>query len=229
MKFRLFPFLLSLFVLSGVNYAQTQPLPSGFQSWNEVQLVLPLKRTRDSAGKGIDKITATFVGNLRIGRNNLDFLDNRVGATVDFRINKFVSLLTGVLYRKDETTINRQRYETRLTTGVVFSKSFRGFSFRNRNMFEYRLRNSRNDTNLYRNRIQVSYPLKIKNKEIFAPFISEEGYLDLNSHKWVQNEFYAGITRRLNPRTTIDFAYIRSDTQPVNVNGLSVSLKMRLR
>ncbi len=220
MKIRLLLIFSSIFLFSNIVYSQTAPLNSEFQSWNEVQLILPLVRAKDAKGKSFDKVTATFNGVLRIGRKNLDFLDNRAGATIDFRVNKFVSLLTGVLYRKDEIVKNRRRFETRLDFGVVFSKSWRGFSFRDRNMFEHRFRNSRNDTNLYRQRIQVSHPLKFDGKEIFSPFISEEGYRDLHLNKWIQNEFFAGATRKINRKTSIDLAYVRVDAQPVNATDL---------
>jgi hypothetical protein len=218
-----------IFLCFAAARAQTPSLPSEFQSWNETQLILPLKYGKDAKEKKIDKITATFSGIVRIGRSNLDFLDNRAGVTIDFRLNRYVSVFTGAVYRKDETTKNVRRYETRFSTGATFSKTFYGFSFRDRNMYEHRFRNSRADLNLYRQRIQVSRPVKFNKKEIFTPFISEEGYYDLQAKTWIQNEFYAGITRRINQRTSIDIAYIRSDTRPVNVNGLSLNLKIRLR
>ena len=124
---------------------------------------------------------------------------------------------------------NRPRYETRFDTGVTFSAVWRGFSFRDRNMFEHRFRISRNDTNLYRQRIQISYPIKNKNKELFAPFISEEGYYDLQQRKWVANEFFVGITRKLNKKISIDLAYVRNDNSPLKINGVSLGLKIKLR
>ncbi len=218
-----------VFLFSVAVFSQSAPLPSQFQSWNEVQLIVPLVRSKDAKGKSIDKVTATFNGILRVGRSNLDFLDNRMGATIDFRVNRYLSLFTATLYRKDELAVNARRYETRFNVGAAFSKTWRDFSFRDRNMFEHRFRNGRNDLNLYRQRIQVSRPVKYKEKELFAPFVSEEGYYDLDSKTWIQNEFYAGITRRLNQKTSIDIAYLRSDSRPVNVNGISLNLKIRLR
>ncbi len=203
MKLQLLFIFLAISLCSNITFAQTSHLNSEFQSWNEIQLILPVITGKDSNGKSFDKITVNFNGILRIGRRNLDFLDNRIGTSIDFRINKFVSLTTGVIYRKDELTKNRQRFETRLSAGVAFSKSWRGFTFRNRTLLEHRLRNSRNDSNLYRNRIQVNYAIRLKNKELFSPYISEEGYLDLQSGDWVQNEIFAGLTRKINPHTTI--------------------------
>jgi hypothetical protein len=222
------PIVFSLLLFSQTSFSQTS-LPSEFQSWNEVQLILPLVRGKDAKEKTIDKLTATFTGNLRIGRKNWDFLDNRISTTLDFRVNKYFGLMTSILYRKDELIKNRRSYETRLDAGFVVSKTWKNFTFKDRNMFEHRFRNSRVDANLYRNRIIVSYPIRIREKEIFSPFISEEGYFELKLKKWVQNEFFAGISRKLTPKITLDLAYIRNDALPVNVNGFATSLKIKLR
>lgn len=218
-----------VFLFSIAAFSQSTPLPSQFQSWNEVQLNVPLVRSKDAKGKSIDKVTATFTGTLRIGRSNLDFLDNRAGVTLDFRVNRYLSVFGAALCRKDEIVANTRRYETRLDVGATFSKTWRNFSVRNRIMFERRVRSGRADLNLYRQRIQVNYPIKYKEKELFSPFISEEGYYDLQTKTWIQNEFYAGITRRINQKTSIDIAYIRNDARPVNVNGISLTLKIKLR
>lgn len=218
-----------VFLCVSAGFSQTAPLPSQFQSWNEVQLIVPLVQGKDAKDKTVDKITATFNGILRIGRNNLDFLDNRTSVTLDFRVNKYLSLLTGVLYRKDEIVKNTRRYETRFDVGATLFKTWRDFSFRDRNMYEHRFRNGRADANFYRNRLQISHPVKFNKREIFSPFISEEGYYDLQGKLWQLNEFFAGITRRINRRTTIDIAYIRADFRPVNVNGISVNLKIKFR
>ncbi len=229
MKTRFLLFLSIILFCSSFTYSQTPVKDSVFQSWNEVQLILPVVTRKDAKGKNFDRATASFNGVLRIGRKNLDFLDNRIGVTIDFRVNKYVSMVTGALYRKDELAVNRRNFETRFNIGAVFSKTWRGFTFRDRNMYEHRFRNSRSDTNLYRQRFQVSYPIKREKKDFFAPFISEEGYYDLRLCKWVQNEFFVGVTRKINPKTSIDLAYIHSDNQLVNVNGVSINLKIRLR
>ena len=137
--------------------------------------------------------------------------------------------MTGTLYRKDELVVNRRNYETRLDFGLVASKIWKKITVKDRNMYEHRFRNSRADTNLYRSRLNISYPIKLKEKEIFSPFITDEGYFDLKTKKWTQNEFLAGITRKFTPKISLDLAYIRNDSSPTNVNGLSTSLKIKLR
>ena len=225
-----FLFILPIIFASCIaGFSQTAPLPSKFQSWNEVQLIVPLVRSKDAKGKSIDRLTATFNGTLRIGRKNLDFLDNRAGVAIDWRINRYFSILTGGSYRRDELVVNVRRFETRFNTGVNFSETWRKISFRDRNLYEHRFRNGRADLDVYRQRIQASYSFKRGGKELFAPFVSEEGFYDLHLKTWFRNEFYIGITRKLSKKTALDIAYIRNDTRPVNVNGISLNLKIRLR
>ena len=221
--------LVFIFLCSVAGGAQTAALPSRFQSWNEVDLIVPIARGADAKGKTIDKLTATFLGVARVGRSGFDLLDDRAGATFDYRLSRHFSVFSAVLYRRDELIKNVRRYETRLDAGATISETLHSFTVRDRSEFEHRFRNNRADLNLYRNRIQINYPIKQGEKELFSPFISEEGYYDFASKTFITNEFFAGITRRLNPQTSIDIAYIRADTRPTNVNGLSLNLKIKLR
>ena len=63
MKFFLFTLPFIIFLFSGNLSAQR--LDTKFQSWNEIQVTLPLKKAKDSKGKSYDKVTAVFTGNLR--------------------------------------------------------------------------------------------------------------------------------------------------------------------
>jgi hypothetical protein len=209
--------------------SQSAPLPSAFQSWNEVQLIAPLVRSKKADGKTNDKITAIFNGTFRFGRKSFDFIDARAGMMLDVRVNKYFSILAGGLYRREEIVKNVPRYETRIQTGANFSAKRGNFTFRDRNLYERRFRSRRRDLNVYRQRIQISYSVKRGDKELFAPFISEEGYYDLNLKTWFSNEFYVGISRTLSKKTSLDIAYVRNDTRPVNVNGLSLTLRIKLR
>ena len=75
----------------------------------------------------------------------------------------------------------------------------------------------------------MSFPLKHDGKVVFSPFLSEEAFYDFHANRVNNNELFLGITRRLSSRTDLDIAYIRNDTAPANVNGLSLNLKITLR
>ena len=75
----------------------------------------------------------------------------------------------------------------------------------------------------------VSHPIKYKEKVLFSPFVSEEGYYEISSRKWTQNELFLGITRQLSKSTALDIAYLRNDSKPAPVNGLALTLKITVR
>ena len=209
--------------LTGVS----QDRSSVFQSWNEVQLIVPVVRSTDAEGNSVDKITAIFGGIARFGRD--DVTDARAGIELNFRANKHLTLVTSALYRGDEVVENVQQFETRLDVGATFSATWKQVSFRDRNLFEYRVRSGRNDINVYRHRFQASFPVKHNGKILFSPFLSEEVFYDLSANSYNSNELFLGVTRRLSSRTELDIAYIRNHTNPANVNGLSLNLKITLR
>jgi len=175
----------------------------------------------------VDKMTAIFFGIARFGRD--DITDARAGLELHFRANKYLTFVTGALYRRDEVVENTRQYETRLDVGATFSTNWKQVSFRDRNFYEYRVRSGRNDISVYRNRLQVSVPVKHNGKVLFSPFLSEEVFYDLSTNRYNSNELFLGVTRRLSSRSELDVAYIRNHTSPANVNGLSLNLKINLR
>jgi Protein of unknown function (DUF2490) len=204
---------------------------SEFQEWNEVQLIYPLLQDKDAKGKTIDRITATFSGITRLGQDHLSaFVDNRAGLTLDFRANKFVHVYGAYQYRSDESLPGPRGYEQRLSAALGLEKTWEKFTFKERNMYEHSFRANRVDSNRYRQRFQASYSITDKDKkELFAPYVSEEGYWDLDAHSWARNEFYVGITKKFNKHFSADFFYIRLDTLPVNANGIGTTLKFKLK
>ena len=227
------PCFRSFLVLCGVLLVGTltgfsQDRPSVFQSWNEVQLIVPVARFTNSEGRSVNKVTVIFNGIARFGRS-VDLTDGRLGVEFNFRANKHLTFVTSALYRNDEVVDNARHVEARLAVGPTFSATWKNISFRDRNLYEYRVRRGRNDISVYRQRLQVSFPLKHNGKILFSPFLSEEAFYDFSAGRFNNNELFLGVTRRLNPRTELDIAYIRNDTNPANVNGLSLNLKITLR
>ena len=206
---------------------QAQDRPSVFQWWNEVQLIVPVVRFTDGRGKTVNKVTTIFSGVARVGRGEL--IDGRLGVEMDFRAGGHVTLITSVLERTDELVDNHQHSEIRIAGGATFSFLAKEFSFRDRNLYERRARAGRNDISVYRQRLQISHPLRHNGKILFSPFLSEEAFYDMSVNRVNNNELFLGVTRRLNRRTDLDIAYIRNDISPANANGLSLALKIALR
>lgn len=222
---KIFFILLTLLVFSTAIAAQT----SDTQFWNDLQLIIPLKTSKDSKNKKINDVVLNLDGILRLGRNVSYPVDSRFAATLDFRVNNFLKVSTGYVYQRLEQIPQRKIFQTRLSVAANLEKKYDLFSFRHRSQFEYRFLNSRPNTEVYRPRFQVAYSLKHNEKEIFAPFVSAEPFYDFKQHKWFRKEFYAGISKKLAPRVSLDVYYIRVNTKPVNVNALGTILKIKLR
>lgn len=223
MKF--FLLVITFFIFSTDIIAQT----SDSQWWNDAQLIVPLKIGRDKNNKKFDKIVLNLDGIVRLGRDVSFPVDSRFAAGVDFRVNKFLKISPGYLYQRFEQIPRQRSYETRLSLAANLEKKFDLLTLRHRSMFEYKFRNSRPDTETYRARFQAAYSLKRREKEIFAPFVSEERFYDFQQRKWNRNEFYAGITRKLTPKVSLDVFYIRLDSTTVDANALGTTLKIRIR
>ena len=110
-------------------------------------------------------------------------------------------------------------------------KKFKKFSIRDRNLIEYRFRNSRSDSVRYRNRFQISYPVLKKGKEYFTPYAMDEVFYDFQAKAWTRNEFTAGISKKINSHLTAEFFYLLRNNKGNTlkyVNVFGVNLKIRV-
>src|SRR5204863_10198964 len=96
---RLYYLVLPIVLFGGSFSALCQDRPSVFQSWNEVQLIVPLIRSEDAGGRSVDKVTAIFNGIARFGRAEL--VDGRLGAEMDYRANQYLTRVASALERRD--------------------------------------------------------------------------------------------------------------------------------
>lgn len=231
MKKRLTLLVTIFFCLTLTDFAQQSPYTRDFQIWNNVQITVPISKGKDRKNKPFDKIDLVLDGTVRLGRNGAYPVDDRFGAALDFRVNQYFKVSPGYLYQRFEEVPHQKTYESRLTIAGTFEKRFADFTFRHRSMFEYRLRNSRPNTEVYRARFQVSHPVRFHDKEIFAPFISEEPYYDFGAKLWNRNEFFAGVSKKLNKNLATDVFYVNQFGKvglPRVVSGIGVNFKIRI-
>lgn len=222
-------FLTALFSFAA--FSQTAPPESDFQFWNETQLQIPLVKTKDNKGKEVEKITLFINGTLRVGENYKRFVDERIGFGFDFKINKYLTLTPSYLYRAEQPFGNRKAYESRFRFAGTLENKWSRFSLKDRNLVEYRMRNSRSDSVRYRNKLQINVPVVKNKKELFTPFIADEVFYDFQLKKWARNEVSAGISKKFTPNFSADFYYLyRRDSPAVwkNVHALGINLKFKI-
>jgi hypothetical protein len=216
---------LLLFVCSSSLYAFAQapratPVPrDDTQSWNEVQITVPLK-------KWVDLVAS---GQLRLGRNLTDFVDERGGMGLVFKVNQYLSLSPGYLHIATQPTSSRKAFENRLNFAATVQFPLGRFTVTDRNLFERRLR-SPVDSTRYRNRIQIATPLPFKRAKLNL-YLAEEVFYDWSVTDWVRNRVSAGVTRKMNKNLTLDLYYLRQNdgrSRPGDLHVVGTVFRVRL-
>jgi Protein of unknown function (DUF2490) len=136
------------------------------QSWNEVQITIPIMK----------KLNGIVIGTLRIGRNISRPVDERIGFQFSYKANKYFTFASGFVYRAAQPFVNRKNYETRYLAGVTATLPIGKYSLSNRNLYEYRFLNSRRNNWDYRNRTQIDREITIRKTKI-KPFVFAEFFM----------------------------------------------------
>lgn len=201
------------------------------QFWHETQMDFSLKKTNDDSGETIDKLSFFLNGNLRAGSNISRFEDERIGFGFNYKLNKHVSFTPSYLYIAQQPASGGRRYESRLRFAVNVEKSWSRFSIDDRNLVEYRFRNSGADSVRYRNRLKFLYPVKKNKKELFVPFAANEIFYDFQAKNFSRNEFSVGLSRKLSSNVTTDFFYLLQTNKsgsPKQLNVFGINLKIKI-
>ncbi len=226
MKLKLTLWLVVSFISTPSAFAQK---PTEAQIWTNADFVFGLVKGKDAKGKSFDKVSLTLTGIVRIGDKLSRSVDERVSATLDFRLNKYFNLTTGYLHQRAEPLKNSRNEESRFILALTGNKRTKDFNFRAREQLDYKFRNGRNDNQNYRSLFQVNYFLKRNKKDVLSPFVSNEFYFDSLTKSVVRNEFRAGINKNFTKVFSADFYYIKLYTKVINADGLGIGLKFKLR
>ncbi|MBX7174365.1 MAG: DUF2490 domain-containing protein [Pyrinomonadaceae bacterium] len=222
--------ILLFYIFSFPVFSQNLP-KSDTQWWNDVTITKPLIKSKDSKGKEFDRFSIFFNGTLRFGNHLKTAIDERVGFGFDIKVNHFLTLTPSYLYRSNKPNLSVREYESRFRFAATLEKKFAKFSIKDRNLIEYRMRNSHADSTRYRNKFTFTVPILKDKKELFAPFVADEPYYDFSIKHWSRNEFSAGITKKFTNNFTGDFYYLRQDNRsgtPKAVNAVGMSFKIKL-
>ena len=222
----IFIFFLFTLTISAQNLPQTD-----FQSWNDVTFTKPIVKAKDSKNKSYDKFSVFFSGTMRFGNKVQNITDQRAGFGFDFKANPFITFTTSYTYVVSRPKVTTHDYENRLGFAATFEKKFGKIGLKDRNLVEYRIRNSKADSTRYRNKFTFSYDIAKDKKTLFTVFATVEPHYDFTSESWNRNESFFGITRKFTKNLSTDFFYIRQDNKsglPKAINGIGVSFKVKL-
>ncbi len=227
-------FLATLVGAGNAAFAQTVTPPrDDLQFWNETQLIAPL-------GKQTDLIV---IGVLRVGRDFSRPVDERIGAGVAFKPNKYLTLMPTYLYVDQQPFDGRRIREHRLVMNVTGKLKLGEFTFTDRNLIERRARQSERDFTVYRNRLQIDHPTHIGAFK-FKPFIADEVWystqqrpgsgqpIHSNRQGWFRNRISAGIIKQFGDHFQAEFFYLRQHdglSRPGEVHALGTLFRVYLK
>jgi hypothetical protein len=207
-------------VLFCASAAAAQQVPQDdTQIWNDVQITVPVNK----------KVDLTFNGTLRIGRDVTHPVDERAGVGLSFKVGKYVTLAPNYTYIAAQPAAGRKSYESRLSFAATLRKQFEKLVISDRNTFERRMFNSKDDVTRYRNRLQFEYPVKIKGFGLRL-FASDEVFYDWGADAWVRNRITAGGSRAINRRFTLELYYMRQNdgrSRPGDLHVIGSTYRIR--
>ncbi len=216
-----------MMILSGFTaFSQTLPPRDDNQFWNETQVIKP-------TGKNKELIV---IGVLRTGRDFARPVDERIGAGLNFKLNKQLSIIPTYVYVDQQPYDGRRIQEHRLVLNATVKFNAGGFAFMDRNLLERRVRHSSADFTVYRNRLQLDHPARIGSFN-FKPFIADEIWYSTQTSNgkdlgWFRNRLSAGIIKQFGERFSADIFYLRQNdgvSFPGNVHAIGTLFKIYLR
>lgn len=224
MKFVRCLFITVLLVFtSNAASAQNNPPREDNQFWHETQLVKHLNEDKTKS--------LLILGILRTGRDFRRPVDERIGAGMMFKLNKYLTFTPFYLYTDQQPFAGRHINEHRLVAELTIKVPLGKFTFTDRNRYERRVRHRERDFGVYRNRLFIDHPAKI-GSFAFKPFVGAE-YWYANqttsaAKDWLRMRYFAGINKQLTPQLYGEVFYLRQDdglARPGNLHGVGTLLR----
>lgn len=190
------------------------------QSWNDVQLTVPIN-------KQFDFYTA-LTG--RFGENVTRLNEGRIAVGVIYKPNKALSFQPFYWFISARNARGEFLREHRFNLRAGYRFPFKRFGLSHRSGFEYRRRAPRNS---WRYRPSLTFekdiPKKIIPKAKF--FVTEEVFYDSTLNRFSRNRFTVGVTKTLTEKLALDVYYLRQNdgfSRPGDLNVVGTSWKVRL-
>ena len=201
--------------------AQSRVPETDNQSWNDVQLTIPMTKKVDFLLQTTWRFGGNFFGTA---------VDERWGAGFNYKLSKYVTLNELYFHREAKPPNGKQEHEERLSFGATFQGPIGNFTLSDRNWFERRWREPQVDSWRYRNRVRLEHPFKIE-KTKFVWFISDEVFYDWSVRDWVRNRAAIGAGHTFNKHFAGELYYLRQNdgrSKPGDINVIGTTLRFKL-
>ncbi len=200
--------------------AQAPPLvpQDDVQSWNDVQLTVPI-------AKKVDFWTSIT---MRFGKDVSRLNDARFGIGFIYKPHKQFSFQPYYVSVKARDSRGRFREEHRLSFRATYKFPIKKFGLIHKSLYEYRIRST---GNLWQYRPALTFEKEIK----FIPkakfYVTEEVFYFSNLKKFSRNRFSVGINKTLSKKLSVDIFYLRQNdgnSRPGDIHAIGTSWKIHL-
>lgn len=205
-------------ILSATASSQTDD--SDFQSWNDLQVTIPITKKLDIYTAG----TIQFGGNL----SNVD--NTRFSAGIAVKPVKHFSISPFMTFISRRNRNGNYRYEYRFVLRGGYKFDFEHFSLSHRSQIEYRFRPG---TNTWRYRPSITFEKPLPKS--FVPglklFVTDEPFYDSASGRFSRNRISAGFNKTLNKKTSLDVYFLHQGdnfSSPGSINVIGTALKITI-
>lgn len=212
--------LLTTASLTASSAAQTSSDDEDLQSWNDLQITVPLKK----------KVDLVLQAQVRLGGNVQRFIEGRGGIGVVWNISKTFSFSPSYAYVESRGSGNVFRTEHRVALRGTYKFPFKKFGLSHRSQLEFRFRASGNSWR-YRPSLTIEKALPEK----FIPgakiYLTEEPFYVSTTGKFSRNRISIGLNKNVNKNLALDIYYLRQNdgySHPGDLNVIGTVWKVRL-
>lgn len=200
--------------------AQTAPDDTDIQSFNDLQLTVPLSKSFDFY---------TSVG-VRFDRNVSRFFDGRFALGVAWKPTKSLTILPFYWNINARNSRGKFRQENRFTLRTTYRLPIKSFGLIHRSTYEYR---SRPTGSTWRYRPALTFEKALPKKIIPNAkfFFGDEIFYDSAIKKFSRNRFSIGINKTLNKNLSVDVYYMRQNdgyAHPGDLNIIWMTWRVKL-
>lgn len=216
---RLLTVLALVFGCAAALAAQPNTDDEDVQSWNDVQLTVPLNRV-------FDFYTALT---MRFGKNVSRLNDGRFAVGVAWKPTKALSIMPFYWNLRARSQSGRFRQEHRLNLRLTYRFPVKKFGLIHRSGYEYRKRPPA-DTWRYRSMLIFEKDLPKKLIPAAKLFCVDEVFYDSGTKRFSRNRFGIGVAKTLTKNLGVDVYYMRQNdgyAHPGDLNALWTTWRVK--
>jgi len=220
MRRNLFTLLLIVGIAGLAAYAQSPQPEDDLQSWNDVQITVPLTKKLDF------QTTVT----MRLGKNISRLNDGRFAVGVVWKPHALVSINPFYWYINARNANSQFRTEQRWNIRGTVKFPIKRFGLSHRSWFEYRIRSPLNS---WRYRPSLTFEKDIPKKLVSGAklYVTEEVFYDSLLKRFSRNRFTVGINKTLTKQLSLDLYYMRQNdgvSRPGDLHVIGTAWRVKL-